>query len=279
MATDRLCARSSADSMVRSANVADWKLRVGRVLIALNASRLASVPSSRYFAVAGPNERLAQVLGRRQHRLAVGHRRPGAALHRDRLDVLRAHHGTQTAAPGVPAVVRDRGVAHAAARRPGRCWPHASRRPCRARIDSSASDADMPHCGAASTSSTPVGVDQQMGRRWRPAGEHDRVVAGELARDREVAGGQRVGEQTGQRRLRDHGELRAGRQRRAHQRREHEGERRGRLRADRRPAAPARSSTRRRDRLRRGTSRSTSSGNARVVVEPSVTSTTRALPK
>ena len=37
--------------------VAAWKFRVGSVLIALNASRLASVPSSRYFAVAGPNDR------------------------------------------------------------------------------------------------------------------------------------------------------------------------------------------------------------------------------
>src|SRR6185437_15195997 len=39
------------------ANVADWKLRVGSAEIALNASRLARVPSSRYLAVAGPNER------------------------------------------------------------------------------------------------------------------------------------------------------------------------------------------------------------------------------
>ena len=37
--------------------VAAWKLRVGSAAIALNASRLASVPSSRYFAVAGPNDR------------------------------------------------------------------------------------------------------------------------------------------------------------------------------------------------------------------------------
>src|SRR5690349_24111972 len=45
-------ARSAAPS-----KAAAWKLRVGRALIALNASRLASVPSSRYFAVAGPNDR------------------------------------------------------------------------------------------------------------------------------------------------------------------------------------------------------------------------------
>ena len=56
-ATPRASARSSAASAGASANVAAWKLRVGSVAMALNASRLASVPSSRYFAVAGPNER------------------------------------------------------------------------------------------------------------------------------------------------------------------------------------------------------------------------------
>ena len=56
-ATWRIPARSSAASRGASAKVAAWKLRVGRVLMALKASRLASVPSSRYLAVAGPNER------------------------------------------------------------------------------------------------------------------------------------------------------------------------------------------------------------------------------
>ena len=52
-------ASSGADPARRSApsNSAAWKLRVGSVAIALNVSRLASVPSSRYFAVAGPNDR------------------------------------------------------------------------------------------------------------------------------------------------------------------------------------------------------------------------------
>ena len=55
--TVRSCASSSAASCGAPSNVAVWKLRLGSVLIALNASRLASVPSSRYLAVAGPNER------------------------------------------------------------------------------------------------------------------------------------------------------------------------------------------------------------------------------
>ena len=53
----RASARSSAASFGAPANVAALKLRVGKVEIALNASRFARVPSSRYFAVAGPNER------------------------------------------------------------------------------------------------------------------------------------------------------------------------------------------------------------------------------
>ena len=38
-------------------NVPLWKLRVGRVPRRLNVRRFAAVPSSRYFAVAGPNDR------------------------------------------------------------------------------------------------------------------------------------------------------------------------------------------------------------------------------
>ena len=56
-ATCRIPARSSAARSGAPLKVAAWKLRVGRVLMALKASRLASVPSSRYLAVAGPNER------------------------------------------------------------------------------------------------------------------------------------------------------------------------------------------------------------------------------
>src|ERR687895_1017256 len=57
-ATWRLAASSSAASFGAPSNVEVEKLRVGRVESALKASRLASVPSSRYFAVAGPNERV-----------------------------------------------------------------------------------------------------------------------------------------------------------------------------------------------------------------------------
>ena len=56
-ATFRIAARSSAASAGAWSKVDAWKFLVGSVLIALKASRLASVPSSRYFAVAGPNDR------------------------------------------------------------------------------------------------------------------------------------------------------------------------------------------------------------------------------
>src|ERR1700759_264950 len=56
-ATLRMAARSSAASAGAWSKVDAWKFLVGSVLIALKASRLASVPSSRYFAVAGPNDR------------------------------------------------------------------------------------------------------------------------------------------------------------------------------------------------------------------------------
>src|SRR3984957_1090916 len=53
---------ASAASFSAPSHVAAWKFLVGSVLIALKASRLASVPSSRYFAVAGPNDRARRSL-------------------------------------------------------------------------------------------------------------------------------------------------------------------------------------------------------------------------
>src|SRR5262249_61691233 len=48
---------ASPDSASAPSKLPCWKLRVGRACRRLNVSRLATVPSSRYFAVAGPNER------------------------------------------------------------------------------------------------------------------------------------------------------------------------------------------------------------------------------
>ena len=110
-ATPRASASSSAASRGASANVAAWKLRVGSVAMALKASRLASVPSSRYFAVAGPNERARR--SRAAASTAGGS--AGATLRRradgDRLEALRAEHRAEAAAAGVAAVVGDGRVA------------------------------------------------------------------------------------------------------------------------------------------------------------------------
>src|SRR6478672_4522971 len=57
-AVPRSSASSSADRAGAPSNVAAWKLRVGSVESALKASRLARVPSSRYLAVAAPNDRV-----------------------------------------------------------------------------------------------------------------------------------------------------------------------------------------------------------------------------
>jgi hypothetical protein len=56
-ATPRSSCNSSAARCGAPSKVAAVKLRVGSVETALKASRLARVPSSRYFAVAGPKLR------------------------------------------------------------------------------------------------------------------------------------------------------------------------------------------------------------------------------
>jgi hypothetical protein len=61
-ATPRSSCSSSAASRGAPSKVAAVKLRVGSVETALKASRLASVPSSRYFAVAGPKLRARRSL-------------------------------------------------------------------------------------------------------------------------------------------------------------------------------------------------------------------------
>src|SRR6185437_2357479 len=91
-------------------NVADWKLRVGSAEIALKVSRLARVPSSRYLAVAGPNDRS------RRSRAAASTCVGSAAL---TLVAARTAIALRFLAPmpapaRVPAVVRDRRVADTA---------------------------------------------------------------------------------------------------------------------------------------------------------------------
>ena len=53
----RVAVSCSGERLTASSNVPLWKLRVGSALKRLNVSRFVAVPSSRYFAVAGPNDR------------------------------------------------------------------------------------------------------------------------------------------------------------------------------------------------------------------------------
>ena len=57
---ERVVLSSSGEMLAASSNVPLWKLRVGSAPKRLNVSRLVAVPSSRYFAVAGPNDRCRQ---------------------------------------------------------------------------------------------------------------------------------------------------------------------------------------------------------------------------
>src|SRR4029077_4007744 len=53
---------SSGEMLDAASNVPDWKLRVGSTPRRLNVSRLDAVPSSRYLAVGGPNDRVDSCL-------------------------------------------------------------------------------------------------------------------------------------------------------------------------------------------------------------------------
>jgi len=165
-----------------------------------------------------------QVAGCLEHPVDVGRGGPVRTAHGARLDPLAAQDRPQTAAPRVPAVVRDRGVrdpplAGGPDRRdlPAMALPVAQRllgvgrRPA-----PQVTSRLQPHVTV---------LDQQHRRPGGPADQHDGVVAGQLPGDREVAAGQGVGEQSGQRRLGDDGELRAGGQGGADQGGEHEAQR------------------------------------------------------
>ena len=104
----RTAARSSSSSVVVSVP----KLWPGSAESALNDSRFASVPRSRYFAVAGPNERARRSLEAGEHRLRIGDGAAGRSAHGDGLQPLGAQDGAEAAAAGVAAVVGDRRVAH-----------------------------------------------------------------------------------------------------------------------------------------------------------------------
>ena len=107
----RVVLSCSGERLSASSKVPLWKFRVGSAPKRLNVSRLVAVPSSRYFSVAGPNDRFDKSL-----LIAVSSRgcaHTGRCVPRTAIALmfLRAQHGAAAAAAGMAAVVRDGGVA------------------------------------------------------------------------------------------------------------------------------------------------------------------------
>ena len=250
-ATLRISARSSAASCGAPANVAAWKLRVGQGADGVEGEQVGQRAQLAVLGRGRAERAGPQVARGREHGRRIRRRDFGGGTHRDGLELLGAQHRAQAAAPGVPPVVGDRGVADATL--PGR--------PDRGHPPAPPEALPQPLLGLRRGQPAQVGgvdqaravtIDQQHGRPLAGAAHHDRVVAGELAGDREMTGSERVVQHAGQRGLGDNGELGAGGQRGADERGEHEGQRGLPARADRHPAGPGGASARRRARRRRG---------------------------
>ncbi len=217
----RTAARSSSTSGVVSAP----KLWPGSAESALNVRRFESVPASRYLAVAGPNERARRSFAAASTAAGscTGARRCArTATALSSLDPITAPRPPRPAwRPSCDTVAKRTSCSPAG--------PMAATRyagPSRSRSAASACAAGRPQRSPAGSSRGPRFVDHERARLRAGAAHHDRVVARALARDREVARGQRVVEPLGQRRLGHDGELGARRERRADERGEDEGERR-----------------------------------------------------
>ena len=168
----------------------------------------------------------AEVARGGEHLLGVRDRRLDAgAPHGDRLDVLRAQHRAEPAAARVAAVVRDGRVLDEplAGRADGGDAPGGAEVVAEALLGLRGGESPQPRRGQDART---VAVDDQNRRAVGGAADDDRVVARELARDREVGRRECIVQQAGERRLRDDRELRARGERRADERREDERERR-----------------------------------------------------
>ncbi len=238
LARVRACATPNCSGDRRSAcsKVPLWKLRVGSVPKRLNVSRLVAVPSSRYLAVAGPNERFDRSRLNAVSSPGYAHAVRCVPRTANRLDVLAAEHGAAAAAAGMATVVRDGGIAHGAlGRRSNRGNPVVGAQPCAQRVLGRLAGLAAQLLGWLEPDG-PVVHDQHR-QRGRAADDDDGIAAAALARQREAAAGQRVVEPLGQRAAADDGELRGRGERTADERAEREDERRfGRHRIGDRPA-------------------------------------------
>ena len=154
-ATARCSCRSSAASADAPSKSAAWKLRVGRVEIVLKARRLANVPSSRYFAVAGPKERSRSSLASATTR-AGSATSAGAPAERTATALRRFAPSTAPSPPRPACRPSCETVAKRTSRSPA--GPIAATRqpaPCSSRSRPSASLADRPQRSPAGSRRAP----------------------------------------------------------------------------------------------------------------------------
>ena len=172
----------SGDRFGASSKVPLWKLRVGSVPKRLNVSRFVAVPSSRYFAVAGPNDRFDRSRLNSVSSRGCAHSHALRAAHGDRLDVLAAEHGAAAAAAGVTAVVRDRRVADARAHRRDRSRRCGSRRQAARAASPPSPDTSRPRTSSAGSSRTSPSSMTSTDSAGARADDDDGVAAGSACR-------------------------------------------------------------------------------------------------
>ena len=139
---------------------------------------------------------LPQVAGSGEDRLRIGGRDLRPRTHGDRLEELRAEHRAEPAAARVTAVVRDRRVldevlARRADRGDSPGLAESLAQPLLGLVGGQAPEV------AGRLEARAVAVDEQDRRLRAGAAHDDRVVARQLAGDREVARGERIVEQAG----------------------------------------------------------------------------------
>jgi hypothetical protein len=174
----------------------------------------------------GAERPLRQILAQRRQLARMGPLDSARTADRDRLDLLGAQHGAAAAAPSMPSVVRDGGVAYE---------PLASgtdRGNSIARTETALQRCfrllarDIAILGGGFEAHPVRFVDDQHRELGGAADDDDGVAAAGLADNREAAARQRVVDAAGERALADDGELRRCRQRTPDQRAERKDERR-----------------------------------------------------
>ena len=162
-----------------------WKFRVGSAFNRLKVRRFATVPSSRYFAVAGPKEREESSFAAAMTPAgsATGVRRE--PRHADCFQVLRAEDRAQSAAAGMTVVVADRGKANEVLAR----WADDREGPVRAKSVMECArraGSDLPPFLGGRFEPRCAVVDEEDRWRFGAADDHQGIEAGLLPLDGEA---------------------------------------------------------------------------------------------